>query len=167
MNKVIEKIQIVADRYRHTPNIIGYTSGVFDLFHHGHRQFLESCKTHCDILFVGVDDDSVVTHKKGHGRPHERIAVRLENVLNTGFVNEAFVKIISSDKLLALIRPHKYFIPHNRELSILRHQLLCSMSIELIIVPYTEGISTSIIIQQMAACKGGVKESPNRGSGSS
>ncbi|TEE83062.1 hypothetical protein IPC1494_32785 [Pseudomonas aeruginosa] len=39
---------------------LGYTSGVFDLFHQGHKIYLEKCKTLCDTLIIGVDDDSLV-----------------------------------------------------------------------------------------------------------
>ncbi|EJU9788322.1 adenylyltransferase/cytidyltransferase family protein, partial [Vibrio vulnificus] len=40
--------------------IIGYTSGVFDMFHIGHSNFLEECRKYCDILYVAVDSDNRV-----------------------------------------------------------------------------------------------------------
>lgn len=67
--------------------IIGYTSGVYDLFHIGHLNLLKNAKGLCDKLIVGVTVDKLVEYKHKHAViPFEE---RIEIVRNIKCVDAA------------------------------------------------------------------------------
>lgn len=66
--------------------IIGYTTGVFDLFHIGHLNLLKKAKSMCDKLIVGVSTDDLVLYKnKSPVIPFEE---RIEIVKAIKYVDE-------------------------------------------------------------------------------
>lgn len=77
---------------------IGYTTGVFDLFHIGHLNILKKAKENCDYLIVGVTVDELVTYKGKHAFiPFEE---RLAIVQSIKYVDLA-VPQITMDKVEA------------------------------------------------------------------
>ena len=78
--------------------IIGYTTGVYDLFHIGHLNLLKNAKSMCDRLVVGVTVDELVEYKgKKAMIPFEE---RIEIVRSIKYVDAA-VPQYDMDKLTA------------------------------------------------------------------
>lgn len=83
---------------RENAMIIGYTTGVYDLFHIGHLNLLKNAKGLCDRLIVGVTVDELVAYKGKHAMiPFED---RLEIVRSCRYVDAA-VPQYDMDKLAA------------------------------------------------------------------
>jgi glycerol-3-phosphate cytidylyltransferase len=68
--------------------IIGYTTGVFDLFHIGHLNILKKCKNLCDKLIVGVSKDNLVLKYKNK-YPVIKETERLKIVESIKYVDHA------------------------------------------------------------------------------
>ena len=80
--------------------IIGYTTGVYDLFHIGHLNLLKNAKGMCDKLIVGVTVDELVQYKGKQAMiPFED---RIEIVRSCKYVDAA-VPQYNMDKLKACI----------------------------------------------------------------
>jgi len=81
--------------------VVGYTTGVFDLFHIGHVRILRNARAMCDRLIVGVTNDELVSYKNKKAIiPFEE---RLEIVAACRYVDLA-VEQSSMDKMDAYNR---------------------------------------------------------------
>ncbi len=69
---------------------IGYTQGVYDMFHIGHLNLLNHAKEYCDCLIVGVNSDRLVLEYKDK-EPVISEEERLVIVQNIKAVDSAFI----------------------------------------------------------------------------
>ncbi len=80
--------------------LIGYTQGVYDMFHIGHLNLLNHAKEYCDQLIVGVNSDRLVMEYK-HKKPVIPEEERLAIVQNIKAVDDAFI-VDTLDKIQTL-----------------------------------------------------------------
>ena len=66
---------------------IGYTTGVFDLFHIGHLNILKRARLECDYLIVGITSDELSLSAKNQ-KPVIPFLERMEIVESIKFVDE-------------------------------------------------------------------------------
>ncbi|MDX2480327.1 MAG: adenylyltransferase/cytidyltransferase family protein [Desulfuromusa sp.] len=79
--------------------VVGYTTGVFDLFHIGHLRILQRAKSRCDRLIVGVSTDELVQSYKNK-KPVIPFEERIEIVYALECVDEVLPQT-HRDKLAA------------------------------------------------------------------
>ncbi len=77
--------------------IIGYTTGVFDLFHIGHLNILKRAKENCDELIVGVNTDELVSSYKSKS-PIIPFEDRIEIIRSLKCVDRA-IPVTNRDKI--------------------------------------------------------------------
>ena len=66
---------------------IGYTTGVFDLFHIGHLNILKRARLECDHLIVGVTTDDLCESAKNQ-KPFIPFQERMDLVEAVKYVDE-------------------------------------------------------------------------------
>ena len=127
--------------------IIGYTSGVYDLFHVGHLNILKNAKSMCDKLVVGVSTDELSMYKGK--KPLIPFEDRIEIVRAIRFV-DAVVPQETMDKveMCKKIKATVLFVGDDwyQSPSWERYeQELQKIQVKVVYFPYTKGISSTKI----------------------
>lgn len=127
--------------------IIGYTTGVYDLFHIGHLNLFKNAKGICDKLIVGVTVDELVQYKgKKAMIPFED---RIELVRSCIYVDAA-VPQYDMDKLTAAKKLGASYLFvgddwYGTEKWNRYEEEFAKEGIKIIYFPYTKGISSTKI----------------------
>lgn len=137
--------------------IIGYTSGVFDLFHIGHLNILKKAKEQCDYLIVAVSTDELVREYK-HKVPVICYEERVEVIKAIRYVDEV-VPQVNRDKFAAWGKYHfnKMFVGDDWKGSALFDTVekrFKTVGVEVVYFPYTKGTSSTILKEALARIYG-------------
>lgn len=131
---------------------IGYTSGVFDLFHVGHLNILKKAKEQCEYLIVGVSTDELTMKLKGK-LPIIPYQQRSEIIESIKFVDEVIpehdVNKYNAWKILHYNALFKGNDASKKESYKKYEKELRKEGVDVIYFPYTEGISSSKIKDYM------------------
>lgn len=131
---------------------VGYTDGVYDLFHVGHLNMIETAKALCEYLIVGVHGDAVVEEYK-HKRPiiNENDRKRILQSIK-GVDRVEINRFRDKMKLWELYHFDVIFIGDDwkgTERWINFEKELKKINVDVVYVPYTKGISTTEIRQKI------------------
>lgn len=147
-----ERLATLREQYRKAGKTVGYTSGVFDILHPGHVQYLEDAKSLVDILIVGVNSDSSVKANKGDSRPICSEGDRARVVSALVSVSHVFIfSELNNNQNIELLKPDLYIKAGDYSLDRLSSKELVERhGGKVAIVPFTEGRSSSGVIEKIA-----------------
>ena len=141
--------------------VIGYTSGVFDLFHIGHLNLLKNAKGMCDKLIVGVTTDDLSLYKGK--KPLIPFEDRFEIVRSIKYVDSVVPQMtMDKSEMCKKIKASLLFVGddwHNTQKWNVIEQDLAKLGVKVIYFPYTQGVSSTIIANSLKKIRGwGLKD---------
>lgn len=128
--------------------VIGYTTGVYDMFHIGHLNILKRAKEQCDFLIVGVSTDELVQKDKNK-TPIIPFEDRCRIVEAIKYVDKV-VPQANKDKYAAWERLqfNKMFVGsdwQNTETWNRFEEQFQPLGVEIVYLQHTDGISSTIL----------------------
>lgn len=126
--------------------IIGYTTGVYDMFHIGHLNVIRRAKELCDYLIVGVSTDELVQHDK-HKTPVIPYEERAAIIGALKYVDQV-VPQVDKNKVGAWEKYHfdKMFVGDDwkgTETWNRFEEQFRPLGVEIVYLPHTDGISST------------------------
>ncbi|MDO5548121.1 MAG: adenylyltransferase/cytidyltransferase family protein [Eubacteriales bacterium] len=125
---------------------IGYTQGVYDMFHVGHLRLINHAKEQCDYLIVGVNSDDLVQDYKKK-KPVISEDDRAEIVRNIKAVDECvIVSTLDKVEVLQKFRYDAVFIGDDwkgKPRWVQTQKDLAEYHVDVVYLPHTEGVSST------------------------
>ena len=127
---------------------LGYTQGVFDMFHVGHLRLINHAKEYCDRLIVGVNSDALVKEYK-HKDTVIKENERAEIVRNIKAVDECMiVNVLDKVELYRELGFDAVFIGddwYGNPRWMQTKNDLAKNGVDVIFLPHTDGVSSTQI----------------------
>ncbi len=132
------------------------TNGCFDLLHYGHIKYLYDAAMLGDILVVGVNADSSVKKLKGEKRPVQNQRDRLFIISSLKVVDYAFIFYEDNPCFfLEILRPDVHVKGGDYRVEDLPEtEVVEKYGGRVRIVPFTQGYSTSLLIDRVLYGRG-------------
>ena len=134
---------------------IGYTAGVYDMFHIGHLNVLKNAKEYCETLIVAVSTDDVVKKNK-HKTPIIPYKERYSIVDSIKYVDKVIPQTsysIEGKKQAAIDNNVDVMIVgddwKNSEKWNKIEMELKKIGVDVVYVPHTDGISSTILRERL------------------
>lgn len=138
---------------------IGYTTGVFDLFHVGHLNMLKNAKAMCDKLIVGVTTDELVSYN--HKKAVIPFDERIEIVRNIKFVDAVVPQdTMNKFKMWEKLKFDIMFVGDDwfgTDKWKVYDEQFQKVGVKIIYFPYYKGTSSTLINQTLVDLKNGGK----------
>ncbi len=129
-----------------------YVIGVFDLFHRGHVEFLKKAKALGGKLIIAINGDDMVADYKR--KPFYSEDDRLEIIKACKYVDDAFIirqydnrQFIEQYDIDAIVHGNDWERASYLQQIRVTEKYLKERNAELVLVPYTAGVSTSQLIK--------------------
>jgi len=134
------------------PYKIGYTTGVFDLFHVGHLNILKRAKEQCEFLIVGVSTDELVKEYKNKLPVipyHERIEIVKEiRYVDQVVPQKSRDKFSACEKLMFDVmfvgddwKGDPLFVEVEKKFN--------HVGVDIVYFPYTRGVSSTLVKEKI------------------
>lgn len=127
---------------------VGYTQGVYDMFHIGHLNLINHAKEHCDYLIVGINSDKLVEdYKRKHTVINE--TERATIVANLKAVDEVIiVDTLNKEDILKKKPFDAVFIGDDWKGSDRWNEterVMAQHGVDVVYLKHTDGISSTIL----------------------
>jgi cytidyltransferase-like protein len=140
------------------PKIVLVT-GVFDILHQEHINFLVKAKEQGDELWVGIETDARVRQLKGEGRPINSQDIRLKQLKKLKLANHVFILPAKFDQpadheaLIAQIRPAVLAVSSHTPFLAAKKKLVEKYGGQLVVVLKQNPAISSTILLKKASTK--------------